>query len=343
MDLERAKRFHTLLEQLLALEPGEHAAFLDNACGDDPSLRRDLEQALAAEAEALDVFLEPPTFASTADRPRPPSSAAIARPATAELTATSVQRRLLASGAAPLFLGLSILMLALVAAAAHGTWLLLSGVDPHFSFGSWSGTLHFVDSEVWPELAPGDSIAGVDGVEVEGRPAEIRRALLGIKPGEVAAIEVRRHGSGEALVRSKALLESYSAIEKVVGWSRLVIGGLLVVIALGALALRPEHAAARLLLRLCVSLAGYLLIYLALFPFPREALLFEKLCLYFTVGASLHLYAAYPRRLFATRWTPVFYGPFALACAIAVLYRSPLKDLASDVLRHAPHVAALAA
>ncbi|MEM1177230.1 MAG: protein kinase [Acidobacteriota bacterium] len=339
MDLERARRFHTLLDKLLELEPADQSDLLDRECGDDNELRRELEEALAAEAAEIDGILEPP-------RPIPPpvpqSSTSTNRPTTAELTSTSVRRQLLASGAAPLFVALLLLTFALVGGAARGTHQLLSGVDPHFSFGSWTGALHFVDRDVWPGLRTGDVIAAVGSETVEGRPAVLRRAILDLEPGSKAAIEVRRPGSPERVI-AEAHLEGFTALEQVVGWSRLAIGFSLLVIALIALALRPRHHAARLFLALCASLAGYLLVYLALFPFPREALLFEKLCLFLTVGTSLHLYAAYPQRLAVARWIPLFYAPFAVACLAGLLYRSDWAAGVGELLRLAPHVAVLGA
>ena len=50
-----AKLFQAALEH----EPAGRAAFLDQACGDDPVLRAEVESLLAADARASE-FLEPP-------------------------------------------------------------------------------------------------------------------------------------------------------------------------------------------------------------------------------------------------------------------------------------------
>ena len=40
---ERTEQILTLFEQVVGLDPGMRAAYLDQACADDPALRRELE------------------------------------------------------------------------------------------------------------------------------------------------------------------------------------------------------------------------------------------------------------------------------------------------------------
>src|SRR5215471_13990518 len=46
-DAESQKRIQALLESALRLNPAERASFLDRACGDDPSVRREIDSRLA--------------------------------------------------------------------------------------------------------------------------------------------------------------------------------------------------------------------------------------------------------------------------------------------------------
>ncbi|MEM6644838.1 MAG: serine/threonine-protein kinase, partial [Bacteroidota bacterium] len=57
MTADRWTRITTLVDAALDLPPGGRAAFLDTACADDPSLRREVEDLLDADTEA-DAFLE---------------------------------------------------------------------------------------------------------------------------------------------------------------------------------------------------------------------------------------------------------------------------------------------
>ncbi len=48
MDPERWRRIESILDETLGLSPDEQAAFLDQACADEPELRNELESLLAA-------------------------------------------------------------------------------------------------------------------------------------------------------------------------------------------------------------------------------------------------------------------------------------------------------
>jgi eukaryotic-like serine/threonine-protein kinase len=60
MTPERWQRVKELLGPALELDPAKRAAYLDQACGDDPALRPDLERLLAAEQKAGPEFLSDP-------------------------------------------------------------------------------------------------------------------------------------------------------------------------------------------------------------------------------------------------------------------------------------------
>jgi hypothetical protein len=59
MTPERWQHMNDLLQSALECEPNQRAAFLEEACAGDPSLRRQLEALLAADEQAAD-FLETP-------------------------------------------------------------------------------------------------------------------------------------------------------------------------------------------------------------------------------------------------------------------------------------------
>ncbi len=65
MSLERKKRALELLDEALELPPREQPGFLDNACGDDPDLRREVEALL--ETDAGQGVLAEPAFSVHAD------------------------------------------------------------------------------------------------------------------------------------------------------------------------------------------------------------------------------------------------------------------------------------
>src|SRR5262245_57265890 len=61
MDLERLQKIEALYNDALSVSAAERAAFLDRACGDDASLRTELESLLACEQEAQ-TYLDKPAF-----------------------------------------------------------------------------------------------------------------------------------------------------------------------------------------------------------------------------------------------------------------------------------------
>ena len=61
MDLERLQQIETLYNDALEVSPGERPAFLARACGNDLSLRRELESLLACQPRA-DTYLDTPAF-----------------------------------------------------------------------------------------------------------------------------------------------------------------------------------------------------------------------------------------------------------------------------------------
>ena len=52
MTPERWKRVRALFGAALGLQPGERSSFLDEGCGDDKALRREVDSLLAAGSEA---------------------------------------------------------------------------------------------------------------------------------------------------------------------------------------------------------------------------------------------------------------------------------------------------
>jgi eukaryotic-like serine/threonine-protein kinase len=66
MNNERWRRITQLFEAALAKNPSERAAFLIEACADDPSLQPEVEALLVSDAKA-DGFLEPPAATTLTD------------------------------------------------------------------------------------------------------------------------------------------------------------------------------------------------------------------------------------------------------------------------------------
>jgi TolB-like protein/Flp pilus assembly protein TadD len=67
---ERWRRIESIFHEALATDPAGRASFLENACSDDPDLRREVESLLANEALASN-FLESTAQAPLASSPRP--------------------------------------------------------------------------------------------------------------------------------------------------------------------------------------------------------------------------------------------------------------------------------
>ncbi|HEY8835324.1 MAG TPA: serine/threonine-protein kinase, partial [Chthoniobacterales bacterium] len=63
---ERAQRIAEIVEAALEGDANDWPSFLDEACGDDPSLRKEVESLLAYQKEATD-FIEAPAYQSNAD------------------------------------------------------------------------------------------------------------------------------------------------------------------------------------------------------------------------------------------------------------------------------------
>ena len=61
MDPGRLQKIEALYNDALALSPAERGAFLDQACGDDASLRKELESLLACEEQA-ETYMTKPAF-----------------------------------------------------------------------------------------------------------------------------------------------------------------------------------------------------------------------------------------------------------------------------------------
>jgi hypothetical protein len=61
MDVERVRRLEKLYHSALERAAAERAAFLQNACGDDAGLRREVESLLAHDREA-ENFMEAPAL-----------------------------------------------------------------------------------------------------------------------------------------------------------------------------------------------------------------------------------------------------------------------------------------
>jgi serine/threonine-protein kinase len=59
MDRERLKRIEELFQEALDLAPGQRSAFLEESCGEDAELRREVEAFVAAHAEAGDLMDRP--------------------------------------------------------------------------------------------------------------------------------------------------------------------------------------------------------------------------------------------------------------------------------------------
>ena len=61
MELERLQKIEALYNDALAIAPVERPAFLDQACGGDDGLRKELESLLACEAQA-EGYMDTPAF-----------------------------------------------------------------------------------------------------------------------------------------------------------------------------------------------------------------------------------------------------------------------------------------
>ncbi|QDU84277.1 Serine/threonine-protein kinase StkP [Planctomycetes bacterium Pla163] len=68
-DPERLARLLALYERAVELEDSEREAFLESACGDDPTLRLELEVLLADDGSGSSRFLEPPGMPSHGSKP----------------------------------------------------------------------------------------------------------------------------------------------------------------------------------------------------------------------------------------------------------------------------------
>jgi serine/threonine protein kinase len=68
-DPERLARLLALYERAVELEDSEREAFLESACGDDPTLRLELEVLLADDGSGSSRFLEPPGMPSHGSTP----------------------------------------------------------------------------------------------------------------------------------------------------------------------------------------------------------------------------------------------------------------------------------
>jgi hypothetical protein len=66
MNPERWQRIDELFLAALEYEAEERAAFLDDACGDDDSLRREVESLIASHEQA-NTFIERPAFEAAAE------------------------------------------------------------------------------------------------------------------------------------------------------------------------------------------------------------------------------------------------------------------------------------
>ncbi len=344
MDLASEKRFHRLMGQVLALPAEARSAWLTETCGSDTALRQALEAAARPGDAELDSFFdaladEPPSYANGNGIPRESDSSLPVTPlashpqavrTTAPLATsvstggstartgtpiptTSPLRRLRQQPGAWAFGLLVLLALALVTAAAVGAATLLRGVDPQFTFGSVSGRI-VAAYELWPQLHVGDLIREVQGTEVDGDPARIRSALLAIEPGPLT-LRIRRGDEERAVT---ATVRAFSTPQRIVLWTRVGTGTLLLLIGIASFALRPDHRAAGYFLAFCSSLGLHLLGYLALLARPTEGLIVESIGIYLAAATGLHLFACYPQRLLARPWITAFYLPSLTAIMLEV-------------------------
>jgi hypothetical protein len=65
---ERWQHIKTVLKAALEHDPADRAGFLDDACGSDPAVRRDVESLLEVEKES---FLERPAVPALENEPEP--------------------------------------------------------------------------------------------------------------------------------------------------------------------------------------------------------------------------------------------------------------------------------
>src|SRR5687768_11003051 len=66
MNQERWQKIKGLLDEALNLDAQQRQQFLDNVCGDDKALRRELEELLAS-SERVESFLEKPVVGEVAE------------------------------------------------------------------------------------------------------------------------------------------------------------------------------------------------------------------------------------------------------------------------------------
>ena len=63
---DRTQRIAEIVEEALERDAADWPSFLDESCGDDPSLRKEVESLLAYQKEATD-FIEAPAYQNHAD------------------------------------------------------------------------------------------------------------------------------------------------------------------------------------------------------------------------------------------------------------------------------------
>ncbi|MDA8017320.1 MAG: protein kinase [Thermoanaerobaculia bacterium] len=217
-------------------------------------------------------------------------------------------------------------LVALVIAASLHAAAFLDAANPGFRFGSLSGRVVW-HSDAWQALEPGDALVRVDGQNVEGDPAAMRRAFLALEP-RLLHVEARR---GAERILDSAVIGPYTFLEQSWTWSRVVTGALLILLGALAAALRPAAAVSRIFFAFCATLAVHLLSYLAFLPDPGLGLVIEAAGLWLCCATGVHFFATFPRSLIQRRWPlAVVYVPM-LAASLFVLLFVRSTELLSEV------------
>src|SRR5262249_3997002 len=89
MKPDRWQQIDKLFEADLEREPRERAAFLDQACGDDQQLRREVEKLLRIDEQATD-FIQSNVFNVAANLITKPSDGPSGRPTRKSLSSDSI-------------------------------------------------------------------------------------------------------------------------------------------------------------------------------------------------------------------------------------------------------------
>jgi len=225
----------------------------------------------------------------------------------------TIRKRLLNTRGFPVFLAIVVFIPILVGMAAVGAWRLTNAPYFGFNFGSFSGNVKRA-SDAWPGVEPGDLIVAINGVQVEGDPARVRQAMLALEPGP-ATFAFRRDGQTFAVTSD---LKANGLAARVAVWTRVATGAILLLIGAIAFVMQPGTRVAWLFIAFSTALGTHLLGYLALLTHPPEALILEKVGMYWAAALGIHLFTVFPLD-FSTPFPAISKIPYAIASAATIV------------------------